>query len=197
MKSTFEADDFQIVAFTTNEASPSPNEIIKIFLDQRAHIIKTQSLHAISCEFSFDSNQKKIMMITLPEINRTYQGISDVSFYFFFVHLESLNVQKKFESICSYIKKYCDLSKKIFIFGIVKDSNELNKKNIGYENFKKILDEMKFNYIYNELSMTNKEKIGEILLDIFLSFSPKGEKMTNVDSNKNEVGQQAHSCVFY
>ena len=197
MKSTIEADDFQIVAFTTNETSPSPNEIIKIFLDQSAHIITTQSLHAISCEFSFDSNQKKIMMITLPEINRTYQGISDVSFYFFFVHLESLNVQKKFESICSYIKKYCDLSKKIFIFGIVKDSNELNKKNIGYEKFKKILDEMKFNYIYNELSMTNKEKIGEILLDIFLSFSPKGENMTNVDSNKNEVGQQAHSCVFY
>ena len=197
MKSTIEADDFQIVAFTTNEASPSPNEIIKIFLDRHAHIIKTQSRHAISCEFSFDSNQKKIMMITLPEINRTYQGISDVSFYFFFVHLESLNVQKKFESICSYIKKYCDLSKKIFIFGIVKDSNELNVKNIAYENFKKILDEMKFNYIYNELSMTNKEKIGEILLDIFLSFSPKGEKMTNVDSNKNEVGQQAHSCVFY
>ena len=197
MKSTIEADDFQIVAFTTNEASPSPNEIIKLFLDRHAHIIKAQSLHVISCEFSFDSNQKKIMMITLPEINRTYQGISDVSFYFFFVHLESLNVQKKFESICSYIKKYCDLSKKIFIFGIVKDSNELNEKNIAYENFKKILDEMKFNYIYNELSMTNKEKIGEILLDIFLSFSPKGEKMTNVDSNKNEVGQQAHSCVFY
>ena len=197
MKSTIEADDFQIVAFTTNEASPSPNEIIKIFLDQRVHIIKTQSRHAISCEFSFDSSQKKVMMITLPEINRTYQGISDVSFYFFFVHLESLNVQKKFESICSYIKKYCDLSKIIFIFGIVKDSNELNEKNIAYENFKKILDEMKFNYIYNELSMTNKEKIGEILLDIFLSFSPKGEKMTNVDSNKNEVGQQAHSCVFY
>ena len=56
---------------------------------------------------------------------------------------------------------------------------------------------MKFNYIYNELSMANKEKIGEILLDIFLSFSPKGEKMTNVNSNKKEVGQQAHSCVFY
>ena len=194
---TIEVDDFQIVAFTTNETSPSPNDIIKIFLDQHTHIIKTQSQHAISCEFSFDSNQKKIMMITIPDINRTYQGISDVSFYFFFVHLESLNVQKKFESICSYIKKYCDLSKKIFIFGIVKDSNELNEKNIAYENFKKILDEMKFNYIYNELSMTNKEKIGEILLDIFLSFSPKGEKMTNVDSNKNEVGQQAHSCVFY
>ena len=194
---TIEVDNFQIVAFTTNETSPSPNDIIKIFLDQHTHIIKTQSQHAISCEFSFDSNQKKIMMITIPDINRTYQGISDVSFYFFFVHLESLNVQKKFESICSYIKKYCDLSKKIFIFGIVQDSNELNMKNIGYENFKKILDEMKFNYIYNELSMTNKEKIGEILLDIFLSFSPKGEKMTNVDSNKNEVGQQAHSCVFY
>ena len=186
---TIEVDDFQIVAFTTNETSPSPNDIIKLFLVQHTHIIKTQSQHAISCEFSFDSNQKKIMMITIPDINRTYQGISDVSFYFFFVHLESLNVQNKFQSICSYIKKYCDLSKKIFIFGIIKDDSELIKKNISYENFKKILDEMKFNYIYNELSMVNKEKIGKIFLDIFLS--------NNLFGNKNEVGRQAHSCVFY
>jgi hypothetical protein len=195
---TIEVDNFQIVAFTTNETSPSPNDIIKIFLDQHTHIIKTQSQHAISCEFSFDSNQKKIMMITIPDINRTYQGISDVSFYFFFVHLESLNVQNKFQSICSYIKKYCDLSKKIFIFGIIKDDSELIKNNISYENFKKILDEMKFNYIYNEVSMVNKEKIGKIFLDIFLSFSQKRENMTNINSsNKNEVGRQAHSCVFY
>ena len=128
---TIEVDDFQIVAFTTNETSPSPNDIIKIFLNQHTHIIKTQSQHAFSCEFSFDNNQKKIMMITIPDINRTYQGISDVTFYFFFVHLESLNVQNKFQSICSYIKKYCDLSKKIFIFGIIKDNNELIKKNIS------------------------------------------------------------------
>ena len=186
---TIEVDDFQIVAFTTNETSPSPNDIIKIFLDQHTHIIKTQSQHAISCEFSFNNNQKKIMMITIPDINRTYQGISDVSFYFFFVHLESLNVLNKFNSICSYIKKYCDLSKKIFIFGIIKDDSELSKKNISYENFKKILDEMKFNYIYNELSMVNKEKIGKIFLDIFLS--------NNLFGKKNEVDRQAHSCVFY
>ena len=76
-------------------------------------------------------------------------------------------------------KKYCDLSKKIFIFGIIKDDSELSKKNISYENFKKILDEMKFNYIYNELSMVNKEKIGKIFLDIFLSFSQKRENMRN------------------
>ena len=48
---------------------------------------------------------------------------------------------------------------------------------------------MKFNYIYNELSMVNKEKIGKIFFDIFLS--------NNLFGNKNEVGRQAHSCVFY
>ena len=181
---TIEVDNFQIVAFTTNETSPSPNDIIKIFLDKYTHIIKTQSLHAISCEFSFNSIQKKFMMITLPDINRIYQGISDVNFYFFFVHLESLNVQIKFESICSYIKKYCDLNKKIFIFGIIKDNNELSKKNILYENFKKILDEMKFNYFLNELSLINKEKIGKLFLDIFLN--------NNLFGNKKEVSRQAH-----
>ena len=189
-------EDFQIIAFSTNETSPSPNDILKIFLDQHTHIIKTKSLHVISCEFSFNTLKKKIMMVSLQDINRTYEGILDVSFYFFFVYLESFDVKKNFEMICSYIQKYCDLSKKIFIFGLLRNGDVANFKNIKYENFKKTLDKMGFNYIYNEISMVNKEKIGEIFLNIFLSFSQKGENTTNI-TNKNEVGLQAHSCVFF
>ena len=188
------SEEFQIVAFSTNETSPSPNDILKLFLDQHSPIIITQSLHVISCKFSLPnfSQPKKIRMISLPDINRAYEGISDVSFYFLFVYLENLNAQKNFELVCSYIKKYCDLKKKIFIFGIIK--NEFSLKNIYKENIKKICDEMLFNYIYYEISMTDRKNIGEIFLNIFLSFSPEGENEINI--SKNEVGRQAHSCVL-
>ena len=189
------SEEFQIVAFSTNETSPSPNDILKIFLDQHSPIIIIQSLHVISCEFSLPnfSQPKKIRMISLPNINKAYEGISDVSFYFLFVYLENINVQKNFELVCSYMKKYCDLKKKIFIFGIIK--NEFSLKNIFTENIKKICDEMLFNYIYYEISMTDRKNIGEIFLNIFLSFSPEGENEINI--SKNEVGRQAHSCVFF
>ena len=54
---------------------------------------------------------------------------------------------------------------------------------------------MLFNYIYYEISMTDRKNIGEIFLNIFLSFSPEGENEINI--SKNEVGLQAHSCVFF
>ena len=188
------SEEFQVVAFSTNETSPSPNDILKLFLDQHSPIIITQSLHVISCKFSLPnfSQPKKIRMISLPDINRAYEGISDVSFYFLFVYLENLNAQKNFELVCSYMKKYCDLKKRIFIFGIIK--NEFSLKNIFKENITKICDEMLFNYIYYEISMTDRKNIGEIFLNIFLSLSPEGENKINI--NKNEVGRQAHSCVL-
>ena len=183
------------MAFCTNETSPSPNDIIKIFLDQHSSIITTQSLHVISCEFSLPnfSQPKKMRMISLPDISRIYDGIPDVSFYFFFVYLDNINAQKNFELVCDYMKKHCDLNKKIFIFGILKD--EFSLKNISKENIQKICDLMLFNYIYYEISMTNRENIVEIFLNAFSEFSQENEN--NINISKDEFGQQAHSCVFF
>lgn len=186
--------DFQIVAFSTNETYPTANDILKIFLDQHSHIITTESLHAISCEFSLpNSAPKKIMMITLNEINRIYEGVSDVSFYFLFVHLDFSNVQNNFEMICSYMKKYCDINKKIFIFGILKD--ELCLRKISNEKIESIIKGYFVNYKYYEINLMNKIGIRDILLNIFLSFPDEIGNATNI--KKNEVGHKAHSCVFY
>jgi hypothetical protein len=188
-------EEFKIVAFCTNETSPSPNDIIKIFLDQHSSIITTQSLHVISCEFSLPnfSQPKKMRMISLPDISRIYDGISDVNFYFLFVYLDNINAQKNFELVCDYMKKHCDLKKKIFIFGVLKD--EFSLKNISKENIQKICDLMLFNYIYYEISMANRENIVEIFLNIFSEFSQESEN--NINISKDEFGQQAHSCVFF
>ena len=166
-------DEFQIVAFSTNETTPTANDILKIFLDQHSHIIKVQSMHTISCEFTLqnDPQPKKLMMASLSDLNRTYEGISDVSFYFVFVHMDYPHVQKNLELIGSYMKKYCDLSQRIFVFCIVKDEFEL--KTISNEVVKKILEEKLGNYVFYEFNLKNKNEIGDILSNIFLSFSQK------------------------
>ena len=95
-------------------------------------------------------------MISLPDISRIYDGISDVNFYFLFVYLDNINAQKNFELVCDYMKKHCDLKKKIFIFGVLKE--EFSLKNISKENIQKICDLMLFNYMYYEISMANREE---------------------------------------
>ena len=188
MKS-IEEYQFQIVAFSPNEARPFPNDIIKIFLNQFVHKITAESVHAISCEFSLPvSKRGKIMMISIPDITRTYDGLTDVDFYFLFVHLQNDNAQKEFELICSYMKKNCDLNKKIYVFGVVKDN--FKEKKMTKENVKKILEENNMIFKYYEINLNDEKKIGDIILNILLAFSQKRE-------NKANIGQHAHSCVFF
>ena len=187
---------FQIVAFSPN-VSPTPNDILKKFLSQHIHTIKTESTHVIACELFLENfASKKIMMISVPDLTRTYQGLTDANFYFLFVHLQKAKEQNNLESICSYIKKYCDLTKKIYVFGVLND--DFFAKKITKEMVKKILVEKlgkNVNYQYNEINMMNTKEMGDTILNIFFMYCSK-----NIDilTNKNnEVGHKAPSCVFF
>ena len=187
------SEKFQIVAFTTNETKPTPNDILKIFLNQHTHTIKVQSAHAIQCEFSFQNKSSEIMMISISDLNRTYDGICDVSFYFLFVYLQNLNVQKNFESTCAYMKKYCDLSKKVFIFGVLND--DFFKREISEEDINIILGEYFIYYEYYEIELTDEKQIGDNILEILLSFSQKRDLVTKKEGLHKK--DSTHSCVFY
>ena len=188
MKST-EDYQYQIVAFSPKEEHPSPNDILKISLNQFVHKIIAESAHTISCEFSLPNlKREKVMMISIPDITRTYDGLTDVDFYFLFIYLQNNNAQKDFELICSYMKKYCDLNKKIYVFGILKD--DFFQKKITKEDIKKFLEENEMKFKYYEINLKDEKKIGDIILNILLAFSQKRE-------NKANIGQQAHSCVFF
>ena len=58
------------------------------------------------------------------------------------------------------------------------------------ENVKKILEENGMIFKYYEINLNDEKKIGDIILNILLAFSQKRE-------NKANIGQQAHSCVFF
>ena len=191
--------DYEILAFTTNESSLTPNEILKIFFNYHPHDIKVDTSNTISCILSPINYPKSlnIMMCSLPELNRTYEGLCDVSFYFLFVDLQKEDAQNAFVKIWSYMLKNCDLSKLIYSFGVVRNKNDL--KNISKENIIKTL-EGKVGFKYFEICTEDKKNIGDIFLNIFLPLSSnlkEKKEFKNNDKNKKGPKKQTHSCVLF
>ena len=185
--------DYEIISFTTNESALSPNEILKIFFNNHPHNIKAESARAISCIVSPLNSQTSlnIMMCSLPDLTRTYEGLCDVSFYLLFVDLQKEDAQNAFDKIWSYMTKNCDMSKMIYTFGVIK--NGLDKKNLSKEYIIKTL-EGKVLYKYIEINMENKKEIGDIFLKIFLPFQPKNDNENIINTGPKK---QTHSCVLF
>ena len=183
--------DYEIVAFTTNEASPTPFDILKIFINNHPHEIKADSSHALSCIVSPINypTSLNIMMCSLPDLNRTYEGLCDVSFYFLFVDLQKEDAHNAFNKIWSFMLKNCALNEKIYVFGVIK--NKIDKKNMSKEDIIKEL-EGKVLYMYTEINMENKNEIEDIFLKIFLPFPPKKDDDNILKGPK----KQTHSCVL-
>ena len=191
--------DYEIVAFTTNESFLSPNEIIKIFFNFHPHDIKAETSNTISCIVSPINHPSSlnIMMCSLPDLKRTYEGLCDVSFYFLFVDLQKEDAQNAFDKIWSYMLKNCDLNKKIYTFGVIR--NKLDLKNIKKENIIKEL-EGKVKYKYFEICMEDRKNIGDIFLNIFLPISPnvkKDKELKFEPKIKKGPKKQIYSCILF
>lgn len=63
------------------------------------------------------------MICSLFKLNKEYTGIIDVNCYLLFLDLNKDDIIAKFEFILNYKKEICDISKKIFVFGMIKDKN--------------------------------------------------------------------------
>ena len=65
------------------------------------------------------------MLITILDLTREYQGITDVNFYIIFIDLYS-DQSKNFDLIISFLKFHCNLTKKIYVLGIVNNYDNTN-----------------------------------------------------------------------
>ena len=111
----------QIVAFTTNIDSSqfsSPYEIIKIFLKYHDHILLKQR-KGLALAFKISLPKAKsdthIMICSVLDLLREYNGIKDVNCYLLFIDLENRDSKNQLNLIIQYILKHCNLSKKIYI----------------------------------------------------------------------------------
>lgn len=113
-------EKFQIIAFYTNKAGKSPNDIMDVFLSKQNHKLQRKTKDTLSFTFTIPQkpNQTKVMMITVSNLQQEYTGINDVNCYFIVVDLEMENYNDELNKIWEYVDINCDISKKFFIFGL-------------------------------------------------------------------------------
>ena len=80
----------QIVAFSTNDTTQTPNDIINIFLGQQNHTIIKKSRHSIAFSTNLKNSSKSttIIICSILNLTREYTGITDVNCYILFINLE-------------------------------------------------------------------------------------------------------------
>lgn len=193
--SSQQEEKIQIVAFSTNDKDQTPNDILNIFLEQHNHLILKKSRHAIafSTQIADSTKSTKIMVCSVLNLTREYTGITDVNCYLLFIDLEKEESKEKFELILNYAKDYCELAKKLFVFGMV-NGNEEEKKHITKTDITKELDLLQINYEYKEINLSKTKEVSDIIMSV-LEYSAK-HSISGEKENDKESGQ-ANSCNIF
>ena len=111
----------QIVAFTTNintSQFSSPYEFIKTFLKYHDHVLLKQRVGlalAFKAALPKSKSDTKIMICSVLDLLREYNGIKEVNCYLIFIDLENKDSKNQLNLILKYYLKYCNLTKKIYI----------------------------------------------------------------------------------
>ena len=188
-------EKIQIVAFSTNDTHQTPNDVINMFLENNNHLILKKSRHAIAFSTTLPDTSKstKIMVCSVLNLTREYTGITDVNCYILFIDLEKEDSKEKFESILNYAKDYCELTKKIYVLGMISGNDE-ETKHITKGDITKTLDSAQVTYDYKEINLSKAKEVSDIIMDI-LVYSSKHS--ISGEETKDKDGNQAGSCLIF
>ena len=187
----------QIVAFSTNINSSqfsSPYEIIKIFLKYHDHILLKQRIGlalAFKTLLPKSKLDTQIMICSVLDLLREYNGIKNVNCYLLFIDLESKDSKEQLHLIIQYYLKYCNLSRKIYIIGLFNSYVENRKKNIDEKQIKEILTKANINkFVYKEMNIEDQQKISDMISEIFIN----AESLPNKKKIKTD---KKENCLIY
>ena len=187
----------QIVAFTTNfdpNQFSSPYEIIKIFLKYHDHILlKQRNGLALAFKTTLPKSKKEtqIMICSVYDLFREYNGIKEVNCYLLFVDLENKDSKNQLDLIIKYFLKYCSLSKKIYIIGIYNSDSENIQKYINEQEIKEIFENSNIMKImYKEMNIEDTQKISDYILDIFVA-------VENIPTKRKISQENKENCLIF
>ena len=188
-------EKIQIVAFSTNDTQQTPNDVINMFLENNNHLILKKSRHAIafSTQLANSNKSSKIMVCSVLNLTREYTGITDVNCYILFIDLEKEESKEKFETILNYAKDYCELTKKIYVLGMVSGNDE-EIKHITKGEITKTLDSAQVAYEYKEINLSKAKEVSDTIMDV-LVYSSKHS--ISGEETKDKEGGQAGSCEIF
>ena len=187
----------QIVAFTTNfdpNQFSSPYEIIKIFLKYHDHILlKQKNGLALAFKTTLPKSKKEtqIMICSVYDLFREYNGIKEVNCYLLFVDLENKDSKNQLDLIIKYFLKYCSLSKKIYIIGIYNSDSENIQRYISEQEIKEIFENSNIMKImYKEMNIEDTQKISDYILDIFVA-------VENIPTKRKISQENKENCLIF
>ena len=189
-------EKIQIVAFsTTDNNNQTPNDIMNIFLENNNHQILKKSRHAIafSTTLANSSKSKKIMVCSVLNLEREYTGINDVNCYILFIDLEKENSTEKFDLILNYLKEYCELTKKLYVLGMISGTED-ETKYVDKDALLKTLEREKITYEYKQINLSKGKEVSDVIMDILVYSSHhliSGEEVNDKDKGKD------NSCEIF
>ena len=131
------------------------------------------------------------MICTLLDLNMEYEGINEVNCYIIVIDLQKETSKQKFHEIISYIQKFCDLSKKIYLLGVKSDESEDNKVKLSEEELDQVVQTLNVEYEYFELNIDNTVEVSDKIIEI-LNYSLNN----NFEINDKE-DSHGRSCSIY
>ena len=166
-----------------------------MFLENNNHLILKKSRHAIAFSTTLANSNKssKIMVCSVLNLTREYTGITDVNCYILFIDLEKEESKEKFETILNYAKDYCELTKKIYVLGMVSGNDE-ETKHITKGDITKTLDSAQVAYEYKEINLSKAKEVSDTIMDV-LVYSSKHS--ISGEETKDKEGGQAGSCEIF
>ena len=193
--STTKDEKLQIVAFSTNDQTQTPNDIINIFLGQINHTIIKKSRHSIAFSTDLKNTTKKtrIMIVSILNLTREYTGITDVNCCVLFINLEKDDSLEKLEGIINYAKEYCELGKKIYVLGML-SGNQDEVRCINKSDITKILDQIQVNYEYKEINLSKTKEVADVIMEV-IDYSSK--HASNAALSDERESTQGRSCILF
>ena len=161
-------EKIQIAAFSTIDVIKEQEAIINMFLENNDHIIIKKTLGSIAFETTLTEMEgpQLIMIVSILFLRREYPGIKDVNCYILFIELEKEESKEKLEVILKYAKKHCDLTRKIYVLGIV--SGIEKTKHMTKEDITKIFDSENATYEYKEINLSKPIEVSDTFKEIFI-----------------------------
>lgn len=193
-----EISKIQIVAFSTNEEGLVPNDFFTTYLENNNHKIGKKVDGAIGFTLTLpnETAPTKIVICSILNLQQEYLGIKDVNCYILFVDLEIEESKEKLKEILDYAEKYCEMGKKLYVLGILKDETDDKKaRKIKKKDVINPLDDMEdLDYEYKEFNLNNTKEMNDIIKEIFAFCSKESFKEKIM---KDKVKNDGGSCILF
>lgn len=180
----------QLISFTSDITALKPNDVFDKFLQVHTPQILKHSDKRLSFLWKHNNEEIKVMIYTITELNRDYNGINDVVCYFVFIHNIETDVNSV-NDIITYIHNNCDRSRKVFI---VCDKNEMNVQHAEQQ----LHDKLKpygWNYQIKIVNVNeDKQLIAQFIMQTFDQCKLQLEKESENEMEMKDDGQ-SKSCT--